>query len=551
MRHGIEHPVVNDAGFRVWDLYAVHAWPTVVLVDATGIIAAQQSGEISAADVAPIIEELIAEAEQHGILDRTPLDARPESATELERLLRYPAGLVATSDGRLFLADTGHHRVLEVALDGDGAGGEVLRVFGNGEPGLRDGSPQAAAFHSPHGLAITGQTLYVADTENHAIRAVDLPTGEVRTLAGTGGKGVGRYIPGTPPAKTALRSPWGLLAIESVLFIAMAGSHQIWVLVEERELGVFAGTGAEALVDGPRTEASFNQPSGLTETMGHILVADSEASAIRAISLDDQPRVITLVGQGLFEFGDVDGVGPEVRLQHAMGIAADERDTYIADTYNHKIKRLDPTTGRVETVIGTGEPGDADGPFDRAQLYEPEALALATRPKQAAVPAALMFIADTNNHVLRVADLAARTLKTVALRERGNDRDRLQAEGESRSGSPASRNQRRLEPVTLGPGKATVKLDIQLPAGYKLNDETPPTLAVEGTDEMEEFPDGRMPQLTVEGTERQDLPLELTLYYCRRGDEGLCLIHRAHLLLPLQVTPGGPVEVTVPYVVAG
>jgi DNA-binding beta-propeller fold protein YncE len=195
--------------------------------------------------------------------------------------------------------------------------------------------------------------------------------------------------------------------MEKILWIAMAGSHQLWVLLCEKQVGVFAGNGAEALVDGPRAEASFNQPSDLALTMNHLFVADAEAGAIRALTLAAEPTVFTLVGQGLFEFGDVDGVGPIVRLQHPTGLAADQDLLYIADSYNHKIKTLNPMTGQVKTLIGTGTPGATDGDFQQAQLFEPEGLVVVNER---------LYIADTNNHCIRVADLRTQQVQTVDLR---------------------------------------------------------------------------------------------------------------------------------------
>lgn len=413
MRHGIQHPVINDAGFAVWNSYSVRAWPTVVLIDPQGKVAAQQAGEIDADDVSEAIDGLLAEAGQAGVLNREPLAAlRTESSLEPPRPLHFPSKLLYATGDRLFVADSGHHRILEVQLSEDGRSGEIVRIFGTGEPGLSDGPIRQARFHDPHGLALQstprGEQLLVADTENHAVRAIDLVRETVRTIAGTGEKGRGRMGGGSPTG-TDLRSPWALALLGDALLIAMAGSHQIWVLVDQERLGVFAGDGRERLVDGPRAQASFNQPSDLALMGGLLFVADAEASAVRAITLDSDPQVYTLVGQGLFEFGDIDGVGAEVRLQHPTGIAAAQQPPllYIADSYNHKIKTLDPLTGAVAGLIGTGQRGAADGPFDQAELYEPEGLALAQER---------LYIADTNNHLIRVADLASRTVHTLAIR---------------------------------------------------------------------------------------------------------------------------------------
>ena len=414
-RLGVEHPVVNDAGFDVWESFAVRAWPTLVLLDATGRVAGKRSGEVTEAELASCVERLIAEASEKEQLSNWAAPTGIEPLAH-EALLRFPAKLVAVGDERLFVADTGHHRVVELELEldrerADGAtqvAARVARTFGRGVFGFEDGGASHASFHSPHGLAVTDeQVLYVADTGNHALRAIDLEQGTVGTVAGTGAlaRTIGRG--GTDPLEVALRSPWDLAWTDGVLLIAMAGSHQIWGFSPKGPIGPFAGRGAEVLLDGPLAEAGFNQPSGLALVEETLFVADAEASAIRAVTFGEEPRVTTLVGQGLFEFGDVDGTGEAVRLQHPAGVAADAHFVYIADSYNHKIKRLERATGRVETLVGDGRPGERDGSFSEARLHEPEGLALVGDR---------LLIADTGNHRLRVTDLRSGRIATVEIR---------------------------------------------------------------------------------------------------------------------------------------
>lgn len=402
-KHGIAHPVVNDVGFDVWQEYCVKAWPTVVLIDPRGYVVATRSGEVLAAEVAPLLRRLITEYDGEGLIERAARPSRPEAGSEPRSALRYPGKVLADGGGRLWVADTGQHRVLELMVEP--AGTRELRSVGAGEPGFRDGPADRARFRDPRGMARSGATLYVADTGNHAVRAVDLGRGEVRTVAGSGEKAHGPVRPG-PPGATPLRSPWDLAAPqEGLLLIAMAGSHQIWSLAGEERLGVMAGSGAEALVDGPFSEAGFNQPSGLAFGYGRLFVADAEASAVRMVVFAGEGRVRTLVGRGLFEFGDVDGVGEGVRLQHPTGIAVHDGSLYVADTYNHKVKRLDLATGEVATLIGTGEAGTRDGPFESAELNQPEGLSLDA--------AGVLYVADTNNHRVRRADLATGELITI------------------------------------------------------------------------------------------------------------------------------------------
>jgi sugar lactone lactonase YvrE len=546
-REGILHPVVNDAGFEIWNQYAVRAWPTLVLIDPQGKIVHTESGEIDAEEWFPRIAAILSGT---GPGAGANLDSGPP---EPGTLLSYPSKIVIAPDRSLYIADTGNHRILELRLDSGApshrnSGAEIRRAFGGGQAGHRDGPAEAAAFHNPRGLALHGLTLYVADTGNHSVRAVDLLSGAVGTVAGTGQKGQGRLASGAP-TEISLRSPWGLLAVQGdpttglVLFIAMAGSHQVWVLLENGRLGVFAGNGREALVDGPTPQASFNQPSDLAYGLGHLFVADAEASAVRAITLSAETKVFTLVGMGLFEYGDIDGTGQEVRLQHPTGLAfageelAGEEGApsgliYIADTYNHKIKTLDPFTGQVETLIGDGKPGSVDGPFETARLYAPEGVA---------VHDGRLYIADSNNHLIRVADLSARTLHTLVLRGM-----------EHLHPAPSPRRDReRLEPVALAPGRGEITLDLHLPAGYKLNPEAPVTLRQLGgqAPQVHTFQPGDLLALPLEALRDGEVPFDLTLYYCQEEDDRLCLIHDRRLLLPVRVDQGAPSTARVVYTV--
>lgn len=185
----------------------------------------------------------------------------------------------------------------------------------------------------------------------------------------------------------------------------MAGPHQLWTLdLETLEAQPYAGSGREDRTDGLLLEAALAQPSGIATDGENLYFADSEVSSIRAADLDPAGRVTTLVGEGLFDFGDQDGKGWAVRLQHPLGVLYHEGVIYVADTYNNKIKKLDPETRRCATLIGTGAAGIADGPAEQAELNEPNGLALA---------AGKLCIADTNNHLIRIFDFASGGVSTL------------------------------------------------------------------------------------------------------------------------------------------
>ena len=218
------------------------------------------------------------------------------------------------------------------------------------------GPADKASFYRPQGMALDGDSLYVADTENHLLRRIDLKTRTVETIAGTGQQSYAYFKTG--PARTVgLNSPWDLQLAGRTLYIAMAGPHQIWKLdLDKNEVSTFAGSGREARQDGPLLEAGFAQPSGITTDGQNLYTADSEANIIRAIDLS-KGTVRTVVGGDLFDFGDEDGHGDDVRLQHPLGIYALGDKLLIADTYNHKIKELDPQTTNREDLRGHGQTG--------------------------------------------------------------------------------------------------------------------------------------------------------------------------------------------------
>jgi thiol-disulfide isomerase/thioredoxin/DNA-binding beta-propeller fold protein YncE len=395
LRYEISHPVVNDANMTIWNAYGVMSWPTLFLIDPEGYLVGKGSGEGLYDALDGHIARLIQISREKKTLNEKPL------SFELARLkekgtgpLFFPGKILADGPSRrLFIADSTHHRIVITDLDG-----RKIAIAGCGEPGRKDGLFDQAGFNDPQGLALSGDTLYVADRKNNLIRALDLKKQTVRTIAGTGEQGENRRF-GGPALKTGLNSPWDLCLIGPRLFIAQAGFHQIWTLdLDKGQLDPYAGNGFERIRDGAVDEASFAQPSGLTANGDTLYVADSEVSAIRAIK---DGEVKTIVGQGLFDFGDQDGIGEKVRLQHALGVLFHQGKLYVADTYNGKIKVIDPEKRSCETLFG--EPA---GWLGKRLLSEPGGLSQANGK---------LYVADTNNHRIQVIDLKKKSASTLAL----------------------------------------------------------------------------------------------------------------------------------------
>jgi DNA-binding beta-propeller fold protein YncE len=404
LRYEISHPVVNDAEMKIWDTYNVSSWPTLYLIDPEGYVVGRGSGEGLYEALDAEVGKLVETHKKKKTLDEKP--RRFELARFQEKgdsPLFFPGKVLAdAASDRLFIADSTHHRIVITSLDG-----KKIAVAGAGTPGNVDGPFATAAFDDPQGMALKGDTLYVADRRNHQIRALDLKAGTVKTVAGNGKQGENRFE-GGKALETGLNSPWDLYLKGDTLFIAQAGFHQIWTLdLAKAMVAPYAGNGRENIADGPLADASLAQPSGLAGDGTTLYVADSEGSAVRALPLDGTGDVKTLVGKTtgpdrLFTFGDVDGEGAAVRLQHALGVAYHDGKLYVADTYNSKIKVLDPATRACQTFVG----GDGDGWLAGPLLNEPTGLSIA---------GGKLYVADTNAHRIRVVDLKTKVVTTLKL----------------------------------------------------------------------------------------------------------------------------------------
>ena len=400
LRYEIEHPVINDADFMVWQQYAVRAWPTLMFIGPDGKVIGKHEGEFPFEALDNVLQSMIAEYDSIGEIDRKPLEFNLESAREWERPLSFPGKVLASKHG-LFVSDSNHNRIVWSDLDGN-----VKAVIGAGTRGLKDGPAAEAEFYDPQGCDLDWPRLFVADTKNHAIRVVDLESLKVRTLAGTGEQSAGFHTGGNGHF-VALKSPWDVTKVDNKLYIAMAGFHQLWQLdLTTRDVSVHAGNGRERITDGPLNRAELAQPSGITSDGTTIYFSDSETSSIRTASVDPMGAVNTLIGLDLFTFGDVDGIGDDARLQHPIGIDLYERALWITDSYNNKIKRIDPDTRLCRTVFGSGENGDDDGSAQEASFFEPGGVSAYQ---------GRLYIADTNNHAIRVADLDSNEVRTLPI----------------------------------------------------------------------------------------------------------------------------------------
>ncbi len=547
LRYEIEHPVVNDSDGVIGRKFNFSSWPTLMIIDPEGNFVGQQPGEGNRELFDSVIAKMIVYHRAKGTLDETPVSFHLEREKQAPTPLRYPGKVLADEAGkRLFISDSNHNRLVISDLSG-----KLIETIGSGAIGRKDGSYAEAEFDHPQGMALVGDVLYVADTENHLLRAVNLKTKKVISIAGTGEQSHGRLTVDDgpqPAATTPLNSPWALQHLNGVLYICMAGPHQLWSHTPGTDtVQVFAGTGREDILDDSLANSALAQPSGITTDGQALYHVDSEGSAVRRVTIGAKGEVTTVVGphdlargRSLFEFGDIDGPADKARLQHPLEVLFHKGQLFVTDTYNHKIKVVDPKTGASATWLGTGKRGThIDN--ETVQLSEPAGLTVIGDD---------LVIADTNNH-----RLLAVNLKTKATRE-------LVIAGLT---PPAPRKSTvedktpitELPAQTVKSGKTTkVHVTFELPVEFKLNKLAPVTVqwqAVSGDAVIEAGVLATRQKLTADGLEASGLAslaangsgvylLTVSYSYCRDGTGGVCRFGKVKYHLPLTVSAEGTSE---------
>jgi len=319
---------------------------------------------------------------------------------------------------------------------------------------------------------------------------------------------------------------------------------------------VYAGSGRENITDGPLDESALAHPSGLALDGKVFYVADSEGSAIRAVPLNPRGEVNTIVGPtgSLFAFGDVDDVGNKIRLQHPLGVEVYEDTLYIADTYNHKIKKVPLGKNQVAstTLYGDGQEGNS---LDPIRFSEPSGLTAA---------GGKLFIADTNNHRVCVADLKTNKVSVFEIKGLAPPKQDVQKD------APLANIKEviQVDPQTVAAGETVeFRVALALPKEFKLNKLAPVVYqldAAEGQDLLVADKLGRRQRSEIDGATAQfsvplskkagetTLDLKLTYAFCRDGVGGLCRVRTVRWQIPFKVDAGakgktlelktGPVE---------
>jgi thiol-disulfide isomerase/thioredoxin len=507
LRYGIHHPVANDFDFKIWQGFGIHAWPTFVLINPRGMIEQMYSGEGTRDAAERDISALLKKYD--GQINTAPLPIALEQDKQPPSVLSFPGKLAYTADfnGKpaLFVSDSGHQRIVAMTLDG-----KIIDSIGSGKTGKNDGAFDVASFNTPQGIIYKDHVLTIADTNNHELRAADFSSRTVTTLAGTGFQGHERNAKDAAALNTPLASPWALAFYpdDKHIAIAMAGTHQLWSYdIDAKTVSVIAGNGRESIDDGRYPNNSLSQTSGLSAAGGKLYFVDSETSSLRVF---ENGEIKTLIGTGLFDFGYKEGKQGTALMQHPLGLFASDKEVYVADAYNHSIRRYDPATGILSNFAGHDVRGNKDGDFAKAEFNEPNDI-LQVGNK--------FYIADTNNNAIRIADLSAKKISTLAVSET--------KAASAAEFSDALPNLEKMDAQEVAAG-VPVGVALALQQGWHINAEAPSYLAL--------FDEAKKPvasfDLEAVKTQRVMLPalasgkyrLQGTLYYCEDKAGSQCLL---------------------------
>jgi DNA-binding beta-propeller fold protein YncE len=534
LKFDLTYPLALDKDFLFWNLYGINSWPTHILINPMGEIIGKLSGEEIAKSLDDVIPELIIEFDSKKKLNRNTLSFVSLEKDKLaETVLSFPNKVILNGSGtELFVSDTNHHRILHIDIQNK----KILNIIGSNEFGNEDGLFADAKFGRPNGIFLKENILYIADTNNHSIRVADLRTKKVSTLAGSGKQAKSLNVSGTGN-QVSLNSPYDLTEYKNKLYISMLGSHQLWTLdLKTLEAEVYAGSGRENLEDGKLLNSALSQPMGITKDYTRLYFLDSNTSALRSADLKLEGSIKTLIGKGLFESGDIDGKFPDARLQYPVGIFHNERKIFIADTLNHKIKSYDIDTKELRTLAGTDDSGFLNSNANESSFNEPSSIAKHNH---------LIYIADTNNHSIRILDLKANTVKSFdfELSEKlfiKQNQSSKKFDGEIIS----------VPEMSIHPDSTEIKVHFELQPGYKWKVDSPffsQNFSMNESNIAVIFPKEEIVRNPILPkiikikviTGKADLFFNSLLFYSEADSNSITLIKKISVVVPVHVSASG------------
>jgi hypothetical protein len=356
------------------------------------------------------------------LLPSPPISAQTSTVNATSIPLILPSAIVFDSAANLYIAETGNHVIRKVDPQG-----HITTIAGTTVQGFSgDGGPATAAqLDSPQGLALAGTTFYIADTHNHRIRKLDLTTGVITTIAGTGAPG---FSGDSAPATQATLNLPTALAADTLgnLYLADTANHRIRKIAAATStltsgtITTIAGTGTQGYSGdtGPATSAAIDSPTGLaTDTLGNLYLADTHNHRIRKITAATG-AITTIAGTGAPGASADAIIATASQLGLPQGLTIDTHgNLYLADTANHRIRKIDATTGLITTIAGSGTQGFSgeSATATGAALDSPRAAILSSTSQLTVADTGNQRIRQLNPNLTTIAGLGSTTPGTLTL----------------------------------------------------------------------------------------------------------------------------------------
>ena len=517
IKHDITYPVINDDDLKLFNHFEVDAFPTAILISPKGKIYKKYRGNAEVAKhLKKDIKKLI--SKNKFSLNRSPAPLRLAKYDTLGNILSFPSKIIYVKEftygvhkklPALFISNSAQNNIIVSALSG-----KIIAKIGSGEEMLHDGDFSTASFKMPQGLEFYDNKLYVADTANHAIRMIDFNSKKVSTLIGNGQKGEILKFSGKKSAQNIqLNYPSDVELRKKELIIANLGSNQILSYnIVDNNLSIIAGNGQNKTQDGKYPNNSLSKPADIAIHDSKIYFLDSASSTLRYI--DKNNNVTTLIGDSNEIRGFKDGKLGEAMLQNPLGLDVDETGIYIADSFNHAIRKYSFKNKRLNTLTG-GTVGVDIGSQKHSKFDEPSSIF--------ATPSSF-FIVDSNNNRIIETDRQKLSSKIIDIIP--------QLKLPKKSFLEYMPNLQSSEQVSIA-ADSKIEIEIDIAQNWKLNDSAPSfinLLQITDSNEADLIASFDWQEISLKKLKISSLKhnkryiLQGVIYHCENRKDALCFV---------------------------
>lgn len=511
IKYDIDYPVINDQNLAICNSFKPESienieLPTAILLDYHGQVSRKYIGRN---DINKHLKEDVSKliAKYNYRLNRDLLPILLEKNKITGHVLSFPTRLEYVKDFEyngarfpaMFIANSGKNNIIISSM-----AGEIIATIGSLRQGFDDGDFDTASFDLPNGMVYKNHKLYVADTNNDAIRVVDFKENKVSTLI------AGEISNQNDSSAITLSSPTDIKFYPDAdnIIIASAGNNQILQYdLTKQTSKIIAGDGQNGIKDGKYPQNSLAQTSSLAVFGQKIYFVDAKSSSLRVIDKDG--TLTTLAAKGVAE-------SEKSLLEHPLSLTVDDTGIYIADSYNNSIKKYDFSSHKINNFIGTKNSGNNLGSKGNTEFDEPNGIVSVIDK---------FYIADSNND--RIVVINRGNLKSSILNVMPPLR--LPKDGLLEY----LPNLQKLKNIEVN-AKELVTIKINLPSGYKINELGPSFINLlkltknNQADLIANFDwrviknrEIKLPKLNI----GKNYILQGTIYYCSNQANSLCFIN--------------------------